>query len=117
MQDTGFFGHPRGLSMTSSSLGVERFSYYACAPFSSLYMVAPVASGGSALFRCRCRINGGHGSAWGRGDCRRPIADRWLGQYAAHSSAASSSPLTCDAGLSAVVLLRGLALIVIGTGR
>jgi POT family proton-dependent oligopeptide transporter len=44
--DTGFFGHPRGLSTLFFTEMWERFSYYGMRALLLLYMVAPVAEGG-----------------------------------------------------------------------
>ena len=44
--DTGFFGHPRGLSTLFFTEMWERFSYYGMRAFLILYMAAPVTAGG-----------------------------------------------------------------------
>ena len=44
--DTGFFGHPRGLSTLFFTEMWERFSYYGMRALLLLFMVAPVADGG-----------------------------------------------------------------------
>ena len=44
--DTGFFGHPRGLSVLFFTEMWERFSYYGMRALLILFMVAPVTSGG-----------------------------------------------------------------------
>jgi POT family proton-dependent oligopeptide transporter len=44
--DTGFFGHPRGLSTLFFTEMWERFSYYGMRALLILYMTAPLASGG-----------------------------------------------------------------------
>ena len=44
--DTGFFGHPRGLSTLFFTEMWERFSYYGMRAFLILYMTAPAAAGG-----------------------------------------------------------------------
>src|SRR5437899_6647289 len=44
--DRGFFGHPRGLSTLFLTEMWERFSYYGMRALLTLFMVAPVASGG-----------------------------------------------------------------------
>ena len=46
MADTGFFGHPRGLSVLFFTEMWERFSYYGMRALLILFMVAPVTSGG-----------------------------------------------------------------------
>src|SRR6187401_3795923 len=45
-QDTGFFGHPRGLSTLFFTEMWERFSYYGLRPLLVLFMTAALASGG-----------------------------------------------------------------------
>jgi proton-dependent oligopeptide transporter, POT family len=44
--DTGFFGHPRGLSVLFFTEMWERFSYYGMRALLLLYMVAPLSEGG-----------------------------------------------------------------------
>src|SRR6185369_3657689 len=44
--NTGFFGHPSGLSTLFFTEMWERFSYYGMRAFLILYMTAPVAAGG-----------------------------------------------------------------------
>src|SRR3954471_24638165 len=44
--DTGFFGHPRGLSTLFFTEMWERFSYYGMRALLILYMTAPLAAGG-----------------------------------------------------------------------
>src|SRR6185295_13640977 len=44
--NTGIFGHPRGLSTLFFTELWERFSYYGMRSILVLYMVAPVAQGG-----------------------------------------------------------------------
>src|SRR5690349_10613833 len=45
-QDTGFFGHPRGLSTLFFTEMWERFSYYGLRPLLVLFMTAALANGG-----------------------------------------------------------------------
>ncbi len=47
--DTGFFGHPRGLSTLFFTEMWERFSFYGMRSFLILFMVAPVAAGGLGM--------------------------------------------------------------------
>jgi POT family proton-dependent oligopeptide transporter len=81
--DTGFFGHPRGLSTLFFTEMWERFSYYGMRAFLILYMVAPAASGGLAFTDARAAsIYGTYtGSAWAASILGGLIADRLLGQY------------------------------------
>src|SRR5215471_1193115 len=81
--DTGFFGHPRGLSTLFFTEMWERFSYYGMRAFLILYMVAPVGSGGLGLTDVRAAsIYGTYtGSAWAATIFGGLIADRVLGQY------------------------------------
>src|SRR6202030_3509283 len=44
--DTGFFGHPRGLSTLFFTEMWERFSYYGMRALLILFMVAPTEKGG-----------------------------------------------------------------------
>src|SRR6478735_4369068 len=44
--DTGFFGHPRGLSTLFFTEMWERFSYYGMRALLILFMTAPLAAGG-----------------------------------------------------------------------
>jgi proton-dependent oligopeptide transporter, POT family len=83
MQDTGFFGHPRGLSTLFFTEMWERFSYYGMRAFLILYMVAPVASGGLGFSDAdAASIYGTYtGSAWGAAILGGIVADRFLGQY------------------------------------
>jgi POT family proton-dependent oligopeptide transporter len=83
MQDTGFFGHPRGLSTLFFTEMWERFSYYGMRAFLILYMVAPVAAGGLGFSDAdAASIYGTYtGSAWGAAILGGIVADRFLGQY------------------------------------
>lgn len=47
--DTGFFGHPRGLSTLFFTEMWERFSYYGMRAILILFMTAPLATGGLAF--------------------------------------------------------------------
>ena len=81
--DTGFFGHPRGLSTLFFTEMWERFSYYGMRAFLILYMVAPAAAGGLGFTDARAAsIYGTYtGSAWAASILGGVIADRALGQY------------------------------------
>ena len=81
--DTGFFGHPRGLSTLFFTEMWERFSYYGMRAFLILYMVAPATSGGLGFSDARAAsIYGTYtGSAWAASILGGLIADRLLGQY------------------------------------
>src|SRR3954453_11431947 len=81
--DTGFFGHPRGLSTLFFTEMWERFSYYGMRAFLILYMVAPATSGGLAVTDAgAASIDGTYtGSAWAASILGGLIADRLLGQY------------------------------------
>jgi POT family proton-dependent oligopeptide transporter len=83
MQDTGFFGHPRGLSTLFFTEMWERFSYYGMRAFLILYMVAPVSAGGLGFSDMdAASIYGTYtGSAWGAAILGGIVADRFLGQY------------------------------------
>ena len=81
--DTGFFGHPRGLSTLFFTEMWERFSYYGMRAFLILYMVAPAASGGLGFTDARAAsIYGTYtGSAWAASILGGVVADRLLGQF------------------------------------
>src|ERR1044071_7204346 len=81
--DTGFFGHPRGLSTLFFTEMWERFSYYGMRAFLILYMVAPATAGGLGFADARAAsIYGTYtGSAWAASILGGVIADRLLGQY------------------------------------
>jgi len=81
--DTGFFGHPRGLSTLFFTEMWERFSYYGMRAFLILYMVAPVTAGGLGFSDAdAASIYGTYtASAWGLAILGGIVADRYLGQY------------------------------------
>ena len=81
--DTGFFGHPRGLSTLFFTEMWERFSYYGMRAFLILYMVAPVTAGGLGFGDAHAAsVYGTYtGSVWGAAILGGLIADRLLGQY------------------------------------
>jgi POT family proton-dependent oligopeptide transporter len=81
--DSGFFGHPRGLSTLFFTEMWERFSYYGMRAFLILYMVTPAATGGLGFTDVRAAsIYGTYtGSAWAASILGGLIADRLLGQY------------------------------------
>ena len=81
--DTGFFGHPRGLSTLFFTEMWERFSYYGMRAFLILYMVAPAASGGLGFTDAdAASIYGTYtGSAWAAAILGGLISDRFLGHY------------------------------------
>jgi len=81
--DTGFFGHPRGLSTLFFTEMWERFSYYGMRAFLILYMVAPAGRGGLGFTDAHAAsIYGTYtGSAWAASILGGLIADRLLGQY------------------------------------
>jgi POT family proton-dependent oligopeptide transporter len=81
--DSGFFGHPRGLSTLFFTEMWERFSYYGMRAFLILYMVAPATAGGLGFSDARAAsIYGTYtGSAWAASILGGLIADRLLGQY------------------------------------
>src|ERR1041385_6904909 len=81
--ETGFFGHPRGLSTLFFTEMWERFSYYGMRAFLILYMVAPAAAGGLGFTDADAgSIYGTYtGSVWGASILGGIVADRFLGQY------------------------------------
>src|SRR4051794_27951955 len=118
--DTGFFGHPRGLSTLFFTEMWERFSYYGMRAFLILYMVAPAASGGLGFADARAAsIYGTYtGSAWAASILGGIAADRFLGQY--RSVLLGGIVIALGHFTLAFKALpffySGLALIVIGTG-
>ena len=123
-QDTGFFGHPRGLSTLFFTEMWERFSYYGLRPLLVLFMTAALASGGFGFERSQASAIVGIYAAsvylaslpggW--------IADRILGLRRAIMTGAVLITLGhLSIGLSAfahgkVPFFLGLILIVCGTG-
>ena len=81
--DTGFFGHPRGLSTLFFTEMWERFSYYGMRAFLILYMVTPSAAGGLGFADAdAASVYGTYtGSVWGAAILGGLVADRVLGQY------------------------------------
>jgi len=122
--DTGFFGHPRGLSTLFFTEMWERFSYYGLRPLLVLFMAAALADGGFGFDRGQASaIVGIYGfsvylaslpGGW--------VADRLLGlQRAILYGAALISLGHISIGLSAFAggkmpFFLGLVLIVLGTG-
>jgi POT family proton-dependent oligopeptide transporter len=121
--DTGFFGHPRGLSTLFFTEMWERFSYYGIRPLLVLFMTAALIDGGFGFDRqsassivgiyAACVYLASLPGGW--------IADRWLGLRRAiwwggvlialgHLSIALSSVFAHRA------FFLGLVLIVMGTG-
>jgi proton-dependent oligopeptide transporter, POT family len=119
-QDSGFFGHPRGLSTLFFTEMWERFSYYGMRAFLMLYMTAPAAAGGLGFTdRNAASIYGTYtGSAWAASIFGGLVADRLLGQY----RSVLLGGIVIAAGHFALAFkalpffYAGLALIVIGTG-
>ncbi len=127
-QDTGFFGHPRGLSTLFFTEMWERFSYYGLRPLLVLFMAAALSDGGFGFERGQASaIVGIYGSlvylaslpgGW--------VADRLLGLRraiwwgavlitAGHFSIALSG-LAGSGTAGKVCFFLGLLLIVCGTG-
>lgn len=126
VNDTRFFGHPRGLSTLFMTEMWERFSYYGLRPLLVLFMAAALNEGGFGLDRTQASAIVGIYAAsvylaslpggW--------IADRWLGLRRAILIGAAL--ITCGhlaigvsgfAGASGkLFFFLGLALIVLGTG-
>jgi proton-dependent oligopeptide transporter, POT family len=123
-EDTGFFGHPRGLSTLFFTEMWERFSYYGLRPLLVLFMAAALADGGFGFERGQASaIVGIYGfsvylaslpGGW--------VADRLLGlQRAILYGAFLISAGHISIGVSAfagsrVPFFLGLVLIVLGTG-
>src|SRR5262245_46371055 len=118
--DTGFFGHPRGLSTLFFTEMWERFSYYGMRAFLILYMAAPVSAGGLGFADSdAASIYGTYtGSVWGAAIVGGFIADRFIGQY---RSVLIGGILIALGHLTLALraltfFYAGLSLIVIGTG-
>ena len=77
-RDTGFFGHPRGLSTLFFTEMWERFSYYGMRAFLILYMTKAL---GFADAHAGAVYGNYTMSAWAAPIFGGIIADRWLGQY------------------------------------
>src|SRR5262245_54898812 len=118
--DTGFFGHPRGLSTLFFTEMWERFSYYGMRAFLITYMVAPATMGGLGFSDVDAgSIYGTYtGSAWGASIIGGLVADRFLGHY----RSVLIGGIIIALGHFTLVFRAvpffygGLALIVIGTG-
>jgi POT family proton-dependent oligopeptide transporter len=122
--DTGFFGHPRGLSTLFFAEMWERFSYYGLRPLLVLFMAAAITDGGFGFERTQASAIVGIYAAcvylaslpggW--------VADRLLGlQRAILIGAILISCGHISIGLSAFAqgklpFFMGLILIVLGTG-
>lgn len=119
-RDTGFFGHPRGLSTLFFTELWERFSYYGMRALLMLFMTAPLAVGGLAFPTAKAGIVYGTYTAlvylmalpggW--------IADRLLGQRRA--TLYGGATIMCGHISLAVpsigAFYLGLALVTLGTG-
>jgi proton-dependent oligopeptide transporter, POT family len=81
--DSGWFGHPRGLSTLFFTEMWERFSYYGMRAFLILYMTAPLAAGGLAFDVKRASHIYGYytSSVWAASIVGGLVADWLLGQY------------------------------------
>ena len=124
VQDTSFFGHPRGLSTLFFTEMWERFSFYGLRPLLILFRTAALMDGGFAFDRPSAGAIVGIYAAsvylaslpggW--------IADRWLGlRRAVFSGAILISLGHICIGLASFAQSRapffmGLILIVLGTG-
>jgi POT family proton-dependent oligopeptide transporter len=120
MQDTGFFGHPRGLATLFFTEMWERFSYYGMRAFLLFYMTASLPAGGLGFADADATsIYGTYtGAAWGASILGGFIADRFIGQY---RSVLLGGTLIMLGHFTLVFrpvpfFYSGLALIVIGTG-
>lgn len=126
VNDTRFFGHPRGLSTLFMTEMWERFSYYGLRPLLVLFMAAALNEGGFGLDRTQASAIVGIYAAsvylaslpggW--------IADRWLGLRRAILIGAAlittghlAIGVSGFAGSSGkLFFFLGLACIVLGTG-
>ncbi len=118
--DTGFFGHPRGLKTLFFTEMWERFSYYGMRAILILFMVAPAASGGLGFSDVKAGMIYGIYTAavyllsvpggW--------IADRFIGQRKAvlYGGVLIMLGHICLAIPVMLSFYIGLGLIVLGTG-
>jgi POT family proton-dependent oligopeptide transporter len=122
-EDTGWAGHPRGLSTLFFTEMWERFSYYGIRPLLVLFMTAALASGGFGFERSEAAAIVGIYAAcvylsalpggW--------IADRWLGLrgaiwYGGILIACGHLSIALSALFAKPAFFMGLVLIVLGTG-
>jgi proton-dependent oligopeptide transporter, POT family len=118
--DTGWVGHPRGLSTLFFTEMWERFSYYGMRAFLILYMVAPATAGGLGFSDAQAASVYGNytGSVWGASILGGIVADRFLGQYRSVLIGAIIIALGhfTLAFQALPFFYTGLALIVVGTG-
>ena len=118
--DTGWAGHPRGLSTLFLTEMWERFSYYGMRAFLILYMTAPVAAGGLGFAVAdAASIYGTYtGSVWGAAIVGGLIADRYLGAYRSVLIGGAIIALghIALAFKALTFFYLGLSLIVVGTG-
>jgi POT family proton-dependent oligopeptide transporter len=118
--ESGWMGHPKGISTLFLTEMWERFSYYGMRAFLILYMTAPAAAGGLGFADAdAASIYGTYtGSAWGAAILGGLVADRWLGQY--RSVLVGGIIIALGHFTLAFRALpffyTGLALIVVGTG-
>jgi POT family proton-dependent oligopeptide transporter len=120
MEDTRFFGHPRGLATLFFTEMWERFSYYGMRAILVLYMVAPAATGGLGFDTAHAATVYGlyTGSVYAMSIPGGLIADRLLG--ARMTVLAGGIAIALGNALitlgSASMLYAGLVAIVLGTG-
>ena len=118
--DTGWFGHPRGLSTLFFTEMWERFSYYGMRAFLILYMTAAVSDGGLGISVARAGPMVGNytSSVWLAAIVGGIIADRWLGAYRGvlYGGILIGLGHFTLAFAALPAFYAGLTLIVIGTG-
>jgi POT family proton-dependent oligopeptide transporter len=124
MQDTGFFGHPRGLSTLFFTEMWERFSFYGLRPLLILFMTAAINDSGFAFERGYASAIVGiyAGSVYLSSLPGGWVADRLLGLRraifwgAVLISCGHLSIGVASFALSKTPFFVGLVLIVLGTG-
>jgi POT family proton-dependent oligopeptide transporter len=119
-EDTGFFGHPRGLRVLFFTEMWERFSYYGMRALLILYMAAPAARGGLGFSYSKAGAIYGlyTGLVYILSLPGGWIADRITGQRRAvlYGGVLIACGQFCLAAPSMAAFYMGLVLLVTGTG-
>jgi len=118
--DTGFYGHPRGLATLFFTEMWERFSYYGMRAILILFMVAPASSGGLGFSVAKGGAVYGFYTAmvYLLGLPGGWVADRLIGQQRAvlYGGVLISAGEFCLAVPGVMTFYVGLVLLMVGTG-